>query len=291
MLSNLPRDEATFYRTQSAFTDPGTMGHEMLNGLPTDPGALARVVRGLLIHRLEGDRFGVRLEVQRLHHDAETRYVDDILRTIRERSEAPVAERRDPADRFVGTCRDFVVLHVALLRHVGIPARARAGTSTYFSPQHWVTECWDPTRGWKLIDPQLTFEAGEEEDYRFSFDPYDIPWSTFRSGGMGWRKARSTNEALNWHIVVGDVLLDLAALNKVEMLPWDIWGPMDRGANDEPDTGTTALLDAVASATGPSTGRLSELRRYFFVDGQIRTPATVASWTTYLGNRLVALRT
>jgi hypothetical protein len=40
----------------------------------------------------------------------------------------------------------------------------------------------------------------------------------------------------------------LAALNKVEMLPWDEWGPM-RGCYDEGvDANIELLMDAVAEA-------------------------------------------
>ncbi|MDT0346403.1 transglutaminase-like domain-containing protein [Streptomyces litchfieldiae] len=293
MSAQLPVDVAEFYRTQSTVTDPGEAGRAFLGGLPSDPGALARVVRGLIIHRLEADRFDYRPPEERLHHDAETRYVDDMLRIIRERRDAPLTERREPDERLVGTCRDFVVLHVALLREAGIPARARAGTCTYFSPHHWVTEYWDTARGWTLVDPELTFAAGEET-HGFPFDPYDVPRSDFLPGGTGWRRARGHDaeqpDSPNWPVLVSDVLLDLATLNKVEMLPWDSWGASDLLENGEPAAGELRLLDSVAAVTGLPGPPLAELRRIFTSDDRLRVPAAVTSYTTHLGVRKVTLR-
>ncbi len=41
---------------------------------------------------------------------------------------------------------------------------------------------------------------------------------------------------------------DLAALNKVEMLPWDVWGRMKQAYKDEAGADYDDLLDEVAAA-------------------------------------------
>ena len=41
---------------------------------------------------------------------------------------------------------------------------------------------------------------------------------------------------------------DLAALNKVEMLPWDVWGRMQAAYKDQAGTDYDELLDEVAAA-------------------------------------------
>ena len=63
------------------------------------------------------------------------------------RSPGGLAAPRTPAERQLSNCRDFSTLTVALLRHFGIPARARCGFATYFATDqvvdHWVVEYWN----------------------------------------------------------------------------------------------------------------------------------------------------
>jgi hypothetical protein len=130
----------------------------------------------------------------------------------------------------VGVCRHFAVMHVALLRHFGIPARARCGFGAYFGPgyaDHWITEWWDGGR-WVRHDAQIGGRA--RELLALDFDPADQPPGRFLTGAEAWRMCRAGEADPNefgifdlrglW-FVVGDLLLDLAALNKVELLPWD----------------------------------------------------------------------
>ena len=56
-VTQLKPAESEFYTTQSVFSDPGALAHRY-EVLPDDPRELARVVRGLMIHRLEGGLFG-----------------------------------------------------------------------------------------------------------------------------------------------------------------------------------------------------------------------------------------
>src|ERR1044072_8290077 len=84
--------------------------------LPMDLARLASIVRGLMIHRWEGDRFRYDIPRDRLHNDAETRYADDILAISVGRNDEPLARRREPDDRFVGVCRDFALLYCSFLR-------------------------------------------------------------------------------------------------------------------------------------------------------------------------------
>jgi hypothetical protein len=46
----------------------------------------------------------------RLRDDAETRYIDDILRLILGRDPAPLGQARPVEHRFVGVCRDMALL-------------------------------------------------------------------------------------------------------------------------------------------------------------------------------------
>ncbi|MGW3494417.1 hypothetical protein [Streptomyces sp. NPDC001020] len=52
------------YLSQSPYSDPGDLD---TSELPQDPNELAHLVRGLIIHRLEGPLFGHTISEVRLH--------------------------------------------------------------------------------------------------------------------------------------------------------------------------------------------------------------------------------
>ncbi|MPY58128.1 transglutaminase-like domain-containing protein [Streptomyces spongiae] len=272
------------YLRQTPFSDPGP-----LDGLPGgDIAQLAVLTRNLIIHRGEGERFGYTVPQDRLHQDAESRYVSELLRIVRERADRPLTERREPGERFVGTCRDFALLLCSLLRATGTPARIRCGFAAYFiegwHDDHWVTEYRLPDGSWRLVDPQLG-----DGSYDVPFDPLDVPRDRFLVAGDAWRMCRdgradpgtfgvSWIESLRglWYIR-GNLLRDLAALNGVEVLPWDEWGvdapPESDAVLTEEDL---ALADAVAAAV--AAGCEAELRR-LYDDPRLRAPDEVRSYT------------
>jgi hypothetical protein len=89
--------------------------------------------------------------------------------------------------------------------------------------------------------------------------------------------------------VAGNIRLDLAALNKVETLLWDVWGA---GADEEEELADDAvrrLYDEVAEVTcGDVT--LDAVRRMFTGNEDLRTPSTVLSLAPFNGPRQVTLR-
>ncbi|MEV5438811.1 transglutaminase-like domain-containing protein [Streptomyces sp. NPDC052682] len=279
-----------FYLRQTPYSDPG---HLDTAGLPGDPEQLAGLVRDLIIHRGEGERFGHTIPAPRLHTDAESRYVTGLLRVLRERRDAPLSEPRAPRERFVGTCRDFALLLCSLLRATGTPARLRCGFATYFTEgrheDHWVTEYRASDGGWRLADAQVHHAYDG-----LPFDPVDVPRDRFLVAPDAWRACRSGRAApdsfgfsgLPWArglwFVRANVLRDLAALNGVEVLPWDCWGPeiLDDSRLTADDL---ALIDTVAAATDEG-----ELRR-LYEDPRLAVPDVVTSYTTYLGVRKVTL--
>lgn len=303
--AHLAPDVTAFYATQSAFTDPGDLAR-LYTDLPRDPAQLACVARDLMIHRGEGETFRHSIPRDRLHNDAETRYLDDILRTVVERNAAPLSRRREPEDRFVGVCRDFSLLHCSLLRHIGVPARLRSGFATYFGDNgfhgdHVVTEYWDPARGWLLADAQLT-EPLIVDAWKIDFDPMDVPRDRFLVAGKAWQAIRA-GEAdprtfglhppeegpLNgeW-FVAGNVRLDLADLNKVETLLWDIWGTETETGQELVDP-VRELYDEVAPVVGDEVD-FAAARELFAGHDELRTPRTVLSLAPYNGPREVTLR-
>ncbi|MGW2519377.1 transglutaminase-like domain-containing protein [Streptomyces sp. NPDC001617] len=284
-------DSMDSYLKQTPYSDPGDLD---TSRLPHDPGELAHLVRGLIIHRAEGERLGHEIPRERLHHDAESRYVGEILRILRERSDRVFGEPRAYGERFVGTCRDFALLHVALLRATGTAARVRGGFGTYFvdgfHEDHWITEYRRPDGSWGLMDPQI-LHPGYDPD----FDPLDVPRDRFVVAGEAWRAVRkgtadpatfglSWDESLrgDW-FVRHSLVLDLACRNGVETLPWDGWLPL--AGVEEPGTPSAddlALLDAVAAASEEEAGRLSS-------DPRLAAPREILSLAPYLGLRTVTL--
>ncbi|WP_327718626.1 transglutaminase-like domain-containing protein [Streptomyces sp. NBC_00490] len=299
------KEALAFYAAQSTYSDPGTLAG-VYAGLPHDPAELARIARDLLIHRLEGDLFGHTHPTDRLHNDAESRYIDDTLRILVARNAAPLPVRRGPADRFVGTCRDFTLLHCSFLRHAGIPARVRIGFADYwgssFHGDHVVTEYWDAERGWLLADAQLAdpFVSGH---WKVDFDPMDVPRDRFLVAGEAWRAIREQGadertfglhgpqEGPFWgeRYVTGSIRLDLAALNKVETLLWDVWG------EDEGEPGTPLpepsrkFYDGVAPVVSDEIS-FQAARKLFAENEVLRTPQTVTSYAPFNGPSVITLR-
>ncbi|MDL4819724.1 transglutaminase-like domain-containing protein [Actinomadura opuntiae] len=297
----LAPEVAAFYTRQSDFSSPGRMAG-LYAELPADPARLAEITRGLMIHRVEGDLFRHRIAPDRLHGDAETRYLDDILAVIAGRDDAPLTSPRAPGDRFVGVCRDFALLHCSLLRHSGVPARLRTGFADYFTTDgfhmdHVVTEYWDDWHGWRLADAQLA----DPSLYGVDFDPMDVPRDRFLVAGAALDLIRSGDAAPasfgvpvpdrllagEW-FVIGEVRIDLAALNKVETLLWDVWGAW-ASDDDALTDDVRALYDQVAHVTRDEVD-FDTARALFTGNRALRTPRTVLSLAPFNGPANVVLR-
>ncbi len=297
---SLAPEEAAFYTAQSVFSDPGVFAPRYAD-LPAEPVRLAEAARGLMIHRLEGGIFGYEIPRDRLHHDAETRYVDDILRIILDRDDAPLHRPRAVADRFVGVCRDFSLLFCSFLRHFGVPARVRNGFADYLGPDgfhydHVVTEYRDPDRGWLLADAQL-LDPRVAAAHGIDFDPMDVPRDRFLVSGVAWRRVRA-GEADPDTFGLPDVVpgewwlannlrLDLAAINRAEPLLWDVWGP-DPGPFGEMTDAVRELFDEVARLTGDEVPFAAARAR--FARDDLRLPRTVVTRGLYHAPAEVTLR-
>ncbi|MEV7624226.1 transglutaminase domain-containing protein [Actinoplanes sp. NPDC089786] len=233
----------TDYIKPGRMTDPGEFTG-LLDGLPTDVAGVARVVQGLLVHEFLGDLYGVELSDER-KQTVHLRKVSDMLDGIVALDGRPLDVARSPDKRLVTNCRGFTVLAMTLLRRAGVPARARCGFGTYFGDgmrgDHWVVEFHDGER-WRLFDAQLDDVLTRE--LKIGFDVTDITRDEFVIAGDGWRRCREgrddpekyglINVGQGWWWIAGNMIRDAAALDGVEMLPWDCWGAMpDR--DREPD--------------------------------------------------------
>ena len=252
---------------------------DLLEELPADPAGIARVVQGLLLHEAWAGAYGVTLAEQERDR-VNLRRVDQVLDVLAGRDDRPLDVPRPPGERIATTCRGFSVLAVALFRNRGVPARARCGFGAYFTPgwyeDHWVVEYVDDGR-WKLLDAQI--DDLQRAHLGIGFDLTDVPRDQFVVAGDAWTATRagradpdrfgltSIPEAGAWWIAA-NLMRDAAALDGVELLPWDLWGAMP----EPEDVVDVALFDELAAATaGPS---MPDVRR-LLADERLRVPDEV----------------
>ena len=276
-----------FYVTPGPITRLGDSAHR-LDNLPTDIGELCRVVQGLVLHVFWAEQYGVQLSPGR-QEEVQLRFVRPQVERILALDPRPLTERRPPERRLVGNCRDFSVLLTAMLRHQGVPARARCGFGAYFEPgqfvDHWVAEYWNETeRRWILVDAQL--DALQRDVLGLMFDPLDVPRDQFVVGGRAWQMCRQGAAAPDafgiadmhglW-FVQGNVVRDVAALNKMELLPWDVWGLMPY-PDEENSPGDLVFLDGLAQLTAGDVPDFQRVRQLYENDHRLRVPDVIGSW-------------
>jgi hypothetical protein len=210
----------------------------------------------LILHIFWAERYGQTLSEER-QAEVQIRSVREMLSRLLEHDPRPLDEARPLDLRLVGNCRDFSTLLASVLKVHGIPARARCGFGTYFMPDHfedhWMTEYWSTAQArWVQVDAQL--DALQQNVLGIRFDPLDMPAGQFVVGGTAWQMCRSGQadpenfgifDMRGWDFVKNDLLLDVRALNNIEMLPWDVVGlaavPYEQLTADQ-----LALLDRAA---------------------------------------------
>lgn len=265
----------TYYSTQSSITDP-KQHTNLYNGLPSTPDDISRVVQGLVLHYF-GDKWQYNYPPERMA-EINTRYVSAILDRIIELDARPLVDPRSPDARFIGCCRDFTALAVSMLRHVGIPARARHGFADYFEAgyyiDHVVVEYWNGM-AWQLCDSEI------DQRY-FNLPVRDVPRDRFVVGGLAWQRCRagqadpdqyglgSIAPLKGWAFIRSRMMEDLAALNKTEMLCWEEW-TLDQ-PQEQLTTRDLELLDHVAEVTQQGDVGFEEVRRLFTEEPRLKLP-------------------
>jgi len=278
------RDIIKFYAKQGIITSPGTLG-ELFKAAPDDVPGMVSLIQNLFIHIHWASRYGITVTEEQKEH-VQSRFVEKILKKIMALDSRPLSEKRPYDKRFYGNCRDFSVFLVSLLRYKGIPAVARCGFGTYFNPgrfeDHWVVEYWDEENGrWIMADPQIDDLMREKLGIRF--DTLDMPRGRFLNGAEAWQLCREELEDPDkfgifdmrglW-FVRGNLLRDLAALNKVELLPWDGWGLAAQSESEMSDS-DYALLDRAAAAVTEESEEVFTLYEHEL----LQVPPVIVSFT------------
>ena len=145
-----------------------------------------------------------------------------------------------------------------------------------------MVEHWSGDR-WVRLDAQIDALQREAVDLE---DPTDLPPGRFLPAGEAWLRCRAGTEDGDrfgildmwgqWFIV-GNIARDLAALNKVEMLPWDGWGTLASGGPGPEPTYTDEIAELTLSADHAA------VRRRYETDVDLRVPHRVMSFNTPVG--------
>ena len=279
-------DALRYYARPAKMTSAGRHA-SLFSTLPQDMRALAAIGHGLLVHEHLGHAYGLTLSEED-RASVHVRPVEEWLERITARDARPLDVPRPAELRLAADCRHFTVLIVAELRARGIPARARCGFGDYFGSgafeDHWVCEYWNAGQErWILVDAQI--DARQLEMFPIDFDVTDVPRDRFLVAGEAWARCRAGEadpdtfgltpvKEFGYWWIAANLMRDVAALNNVELLPWDCWGVMP-GPQDTIDDEHTALFDHLAELTrGPETA-FSQLRHIYQDDDRIRVPPTV----------------
>jgi hypothetical protein len=152
-----------------------------------------------------------------------------------------------------------------------------------------VAEVWDAqSGGWRLIDPELGDEHVDPNDGAL-VDPLDVPRDRFLVAGAAWRACRRSEadpetfvvapdldieQTRGWPQLRHNLVHDLAALNKVEMILWDEWGLLEE---ERPSEADLTLLDRVAEVT--VTGDADCARQLYETEPRLHVPSVVTSFS------------
>lgn len=280
----------TFFTSQGRISQPGAYSH-LFDNLPTDIAELCKIVQGTTVHVFWAERYGLKLTPER-EAEVQLRTMEKRLARTLELDPRPLTEARPLDKKLVGNCRDHSLLLVAMLRHQGVPARARCGFGAYFLPNHyedhWVAEYWNEAEArWVLVDAQL--DEFQSKAMNIPFDPLDVPRDQFIVGGLAWQMCRSGAadpdsfgifDMRGLGFIRGDFIRDVAALNKVELLPWDCWGLILKYEMDDNqlDAADLALLDRLADLTRGDVPDFAQVRQMYESDPRLRAEDEIQSY-------------
>jgi hypothetical protein len=149
---------------------------------------------------------------------------------------------------------------------------------------------WDAAEGrWRLVDAELRAGHADPNDGTV-LDPLDLPRDRFIVAADAWLRCREGGddperylvspfleipELRGWSYLLHNVVQDLAALNKHEMLLWDDWGISAEWASLT--DAQRALVDEAARTMLSPDATLSDIQALYARE-EFRVPETVTSW-------------
>jgi hypothetical protein len=119
-----------------------------------------------------------------------------------------------------------------------------------------------------------------------TFITLDLPRHQFIVGGAAWKMCRSRQAdpdqfgIFDMHgidFIKGDFVRDVAALNKVELLPWDCWGMiLTEYVTLPPDD--LSMLDRLANLTCTDVPNFDAVRQLYESDPRLRVGEAIQSY-------------
>ncbi|KAI9348111.1 hypothetical protein BDR26DRAFT_931186 [Obelidium mucronatum] len=263
-----------YWATHSKITAPGPAGAAAIAPLADTLRELRTAASRLVFHYLANDAaaFAAAEIPEERRAEIDLRTAAALFGRVLA-LQGDLAAARAPGDRVVGCCRDATVLFVALAREKGIPARARSGFAAYFVPgfllDHVVAEVWDDkAQRWIMVDPEMS------DDWVCEHNGLRVDWCNltpdqFITAPIAWKGLCDGSLPLDhmkfcvnpkidlailksWPQIASNVIMDLAMLNKVELLLWDSWdslefrNSMEGGPLSDADA---SIVDAICEAT------------------------------------------
>jgi transglutaminase superfamily protein len=283
----VPRHILDVYAQPAAMTLAGKHAR-LFDALSSDVGELTGIVQGLAVHEFAATPFyGVRLSDTR-RSESHIRSTERMLDRLLAIDAQPLDVARPAEKRLVGTCRHFTLLLVAMLRAKGVPARGRCGFGAYLNPpnfeDHWVCEYWNAAEArWVLVDAQL--DEIWQAKLKIDDGVLDLRRDRFLIAGDAWAQCRAgkadaarfgifKGELRGLWFIAGNLVRDVAALNRMEMLPWDVWGAMPR-PHEPLQTDRLSFFDRLAALTRAPDASYAELSALYEGDERLRVPKTV----------------
>jgi hypothetical protein len=280
-------DPLVYYAQHSLISNPGKFLQQFAN-LSLEIAELCQIVQGFLLHIYWAEKYGVTPPETR-RAESGIRHVENMLARGLEIDPSPLSKTRSLEKRLIVNCRSFSVLLCALLRSQGVPSRTRCGFANYFvagrHEDHWVCEYWDRARQrWILADAQL--DELQCQALQIPFNPLDVPRDQILVGGQAWQLCRSQQadpqtfgifDMSGLWFVRGNLVRDIAALNKMPLLPWDGWGLIE-GQDEDISPKDLAFLDQIATASVADID-YPTIRALYTSDPRLRVPEMIRSYT------------
>jgi hypothetical protein len=266
-------DARAYYATHDEITDPGP--HALLfDSLPESLPGLHAAVNGLLLHVWKAHAWYGHL-LAPPPRKVPIRHTACLLDAVLRLEDAPLSRPRSVERRVVVDCRHFAVLLCAVLRHRGVPARARCGFASYIGgpaplTDHWACEYWDDGDArWVVEDPDL--------------QRHDVPADAFVTGARAWRLAREDpgfaercaySDRLAGRAALRlNLVRDVAALNGFASVSGDGWG-LGLAAEEDLTADDRRTLDN-AAALACVDDQLPALRSLYAMAPGLAAPETI----------------
>lgn len=253
-------DTLSYYRTQSPFTDPGSY-QELYAPLPKTVPEICSVVQGLFLDYRERYKYPIVNERLLCMH---ARTANAVIKFVLSWNKSPLAEARPDPDRFLAATSDYANLFVSMARNAGIAARKRVGfvNNESFEQAEYYDEA---EKQWKLIDPSGLAEG--------DFVPAAQVWQACRSGKLDPNQFSSATDK-GMPLVLANLMLDVAAVNKRELLIWDRFSWSLRPLDEFSDRAWNTLDKAAGLLLAGDEG-LEELQALYDREEGLQVPRII----------------